>query len=220
MGIGRTLGEVGHGVFELATDMTGADASMEWMVKLSKETGRPVSFIPVHLTSGPMLDGRELLEHIRRFNRDGARLVPQVAARPTSLLMGLRNSMHPFMTHPTYRALDKLSFEEKLARMRDPQVRARILSEQAGMRGMLERFDEYFQLGDPPDYEPAREMSIGARAAREGKSPQELTYDILLERNGAELIYFPLSLPLTNYAGGNFDFIADVRDRPGGTPVR
>lgn len=214
LGIGRTLGEVGHGVFELATDMTGIDASMEWMVKLSKETGRPVSFIPVHLTSGPMLDGRELLARIRRLNRDGARLVPQVAARPTSLLMGLRSSMHPFMTHPTYRSLDKLSFEEKLARMRDPQVRARILSEQPGMKGMLERFDEYFQLGDPPDYEPPLEMSIGARARREGKTPQELTYDILLERNGAELIYFPLSLPLTNYAGGNFNFIADVVTDP------
>ena len=37
LGIGRTLGEVGHGVFEMATDMTGIDASMEWMVKLLKD---------------------------------------------------------------------------------------------------------------------------------------------------------------------------------------
>ena len=214
LGIGRTLGQAGHGVFEMATDMTGADASMEWMVKLSKETGRPVSFIPVHLTSGPMLDGRELLERIRRFNQDGAHLVPQVAARPTSLLMGLRNSMHPFMTHPTYRSLANLSFEEKLTRLRDPQVRARILSESPSRNGMLDRFDEYFQLGDPPDYEPPREMSLGARARREGKSPEEVTYDTLLERNGTELIYYPLSLPLTNYADFNFDFIAEVVNNP------
>ena len=214
LGIGRMLGEVGHGVFEMATDMTGADASMEWMVKLSKETGRPVSFIPVHLTSEPMIDGRELLERIRRFNRDGAHLVPQVAARPTSLLMGLRGSMHPFMTHPTYRSLANLSFEEKLARMRDPQVRAKILSEEPKMKGMLDRFDDYFQLGDPPDYEPPREMSLAARARREGKSPQEVTYDALLERNGTELLYYPLSLPLTNYADFNFDFIAEVVNDP------
>ncbi len=214
LGIGRMLGEVGHGVFEMATDMTGADASMEWMVKLSKETGRPVSFIPVHLTSEPMIDGRELLERIRRFNRDGAHLVPQVAARPTSLLMGLRGSMHPFMTHPTYRSLANLSFEEKLARMRDPQVRAKILSEEPKMKGMLDRFDDYFQLRDPPDYEPPREMSLAARARREGKSPQEVTYDALLERNGTELLYYPLSLPLTNYADFNFDFIAEVVNDP------
>ncbi len=214
LGIGRTLGQVGHGVFEMASDMTGPDYSMEWMVKLSRETGRPVSFIPVHLTAEPMMDGRELLERVREANRNGAWLVPQVAARPTSLLMGLRNSMHPFITHPTYRSLANLSFEEKLARLRDPQVRSRILAEAPSMKGMLDRFDQYFQLGDPPDYEPPREMSIAARARREGKSPQELTYNILLERNGTELIYYPLSLPLTNYADCNFDFIADVVNDP------
>ncbi|HXR36378.1 MAG TPA: amidohydrolase family protein [Candidatus Binataceae bacterium] len=214
LGIGRTLGQVGHGVFEMASDMTGPDYSMEWMVKLSRETGRPVSFIPVHLTAEPMMDGRELLERVREANRNGAWLVPQVAARPTSLLMGLRNSMHPFITHPTYRSLANLSFEEKLVRLRDPQVRSRILAEAPSMKGMLDRFDQYFQLGDPPDYEPPREMSIAARARREGKSPQELTYNILLERNGTELIYYPLSLPLTNYADCNFDFIADVVNDP------
>ncbi len=214
LGIGRTLGQVGHGVFEMASDMTGPDYSMEWMVKLSRETGRPVSFIPVHLTAEPMMDGRELLERVREANRNGAWLVPQVAARPTSLLMGLRNSMHPFMTHPTYRSLANLSFEEKLVRLRDPRVRSRILAQAPSMKGMLDRFDQYFQLGDPPDYEPPREMSIAARARREGKSPQELTYNILLERNGTELIYYPLSLPLTNYADCNFDFIADVVNDP------
>jgi N-acyl-D-aspartate/D-glutamate deacylase len=214
LGIGRTLGQVGHGVFEMASDMTGPDLSMDWMVKLSRETGRPVSFIPVHLTNEPMMDGRELLERVRQANRGGAWLVPQVAARPTSLLMGLRNSMHPFMTHPTYRSLANLPFEEKLARLRDPQVRSRILAESPKTQGMLDRFDQYFQLGDPPDYEPPREMSIAARARREGKSPQALTYNILLERDGTELIYYPLSLPLTNYMDCNFDFIADVVDDP------
>ena len=60
--------------------------------------------------------------------------MPQVAARPTSLLMGLRNTMHPFITHPTYRSLDKLPFAEKLARLRDPQIRARILAEGAELK--------------------------------------------------------------------------------------
>ena len=53
-------------MFEMATDMTGTDASMDWMVKLSQETGRAISFTPAHLTSGWMLDGRELLERIGR----------------------------------------------------------------------------------------------------------------------------------------------------------
>jgi N-acyl-D-aspartate/D-glutamate deacylase len=220
LGIGRTLGQVGHGVFEMATDMTGPDRNMEWMAKLSRETGRPVSFIPVHLTPDPMIDGRELLEEIRQLNRGGARLVPQVAVRPTSLLMGLRSSAHPLMMHPTYRSLADLSFEEKLARLREPQVRARILAEGAelkvppGAEMLTRRFDNFFPLGDPPDYEPTAEMSIAARARREGKTPEELTYDILLQRNGNELIYYPLSLPLTNYAGFNLDFIGEVLGNP------
>ena len=35
------------------------------------------------------------------------------------------------------------------------------------------------------------EMSLGARGQHEGKSPEEVTYDTLLERNGTELIYYP-----------------------------
>jgi N-acyl-D-amino-acid deacylase len=220
LGIGRTLGEVGHGVFEMATDMTGPDRNMEWMVKLSKETGRPVSFIAVHVTRNAMIDGRELLAQIRRLNRDGARLVPQVSARPPSLLMSLRSTAHPLMMHPTYRSLANLSFEEKVARLRDPQIRARILAEGAELNlganadMLTRRFDNFFQLGDPPDYEPAADMSIAARARREGKTPEELTYDILLQRNGTELIYFPISMPLTDYAGCNLDFIGELLGDP------
>ncbi len=220
LGIGRTLGQVGHGVFEMASDLTGPDRSMEWMVKLSKETGRPISFIPVHLARHNMIDGRELLAEIRRLNREGARLVPQVAARPPSLLMSLRGTAHPLIMHPTYRSMDNLPFAEKLARLRDPQVRARILAEGRELKlgpnaeMLTRRFDNFFQLGDPPDYEPAAEMSIAARAQREGKTPEELTYDILLERDGTEFIYAPISMPLTDYTQRNLDFIGELLGDP------
>src|SRR5579885_1460779 len=201
-GLGRALGQAGHGVFEMASDLTGPDRSMDWMARLSKETGRPVSFIPVHLARNNMIDGRELLAEIRRLNREGAHLVPQVAARPPSLLMSLRGTAHPLIMHPTYRSMDNLPFAEKLARLRDPQVKARILAEGAELKlgpnaeMLTRRFDNFFQLGDPPDYEPAAEMSIAARARREGKTPEELTYDILLERDGTEFIYAPITMPL------------------------
>jgi N-acyl-D-amino-acid deacylase len=220
LGIGRTLGQVGHGVFEMASDLTGPDRSMEWMVKLSKETGRPISFIPVHLARHNMIDGRQLLAEIRRLNREGARLVPQIATRPPSLLMSLRGTAHPLIMHPTYRSMDHLPFEEKLARLRDPQIRARILAEGKELKlgpnaeMLTRRFDNFFQLGDPPDYEPSAEMSIAARAQREGKTPEELTYDILLERNGTEFIYTPISMPLTDYTARNLDFIGELLGDP------
>jgi N-acyl-D-amino-acid deacylase len=219
-GLGRALGQAGHGVFEMASDLTGPDRSMDWMARLSKETGRPLSFIPVHLARNNMIDGRELLAEIHRLNREGAHLVPQVAARPPSLLMSLRGTAHPLIMHPTYRSMDNLPFAEKLARLRDPQVKARILAEGAELKlgpnaeMLTRRFDNFFQLGDPPDYEPGPEMSIAARARREGKTPEELTYDILLERDGTEFIYAPISMPLTDYTARNLDFIGELLGHP------
>ena len=59
-----------------------------------------------------------------------------------------------------------------------------------------------FRFGNPPNYEPKREDSIAAIAAREGRAPQEVAYDILIEDDGRGLIYTPIS----NYA--NYDLSA------------
>ena len=67
-----------------------------------------------------------------------------------------------------------------------------------------------YPLGDPPDYEPKAETSIAARAAREGRSPEEVAYDLLLERDGKGILY----LPVTNYAGGNLDVVREMIAAP------
>ncbi len=45
---------------------------------------------------------------------------------------------------------------------------------------LLASFHKLFPLGDPPDYEPGPERSVAAIAAREGRSPEEVTYDLML----------------------------------------
>ncbi len=77
-------------------------------------------------------------------------------------------------------------------------MRGQILNDQPAVReeqtlAMVSHFEQHFPLGDPPDYEPTVEMSILARARREGKTPQELAYDTLLERDGRGIIYMPLA---------------------------
>ncbi len=214
LGIGRMLGVAGHGVFEMASDMAGPDATMEWMGKLSSETGRPITFAMAQVDHDP--DGfRRMLDKVKRFNRGGAHLVPQISARPTGILMGLEGSLHPFITHPTYRSIADLLIDERVARMRDPEIRRRILSEEPATkervaRHLMSNFTKFFALGDPPNYEPDRESSIAARAAREGRRPEELTYDLLLERNGRELLYMPLS----NYAAYNLDSTREMLTDP------
>jgi N-acyl-D-aspartate/D-glutamate deacylase len=74
----------------------------------------------------------------------------------------------------------------------------------------VERWDRLYPLGDPPDYEPKPEASIAARAAREGRPPEEVAYDLLLERDGREMLY----LPVTNYAAGNLDVVREMIAAP------
>ena len=39
------------------------------------------------------------------------------------------------------------------------------------------RFDKFFTMGNPPDYEPGPEKSVAAIAQRTGKTPDEVAYD-------------------------------------------
>jgi N-acyl-D-amino-acid deacylase len=198
LGIGRALGEAGRGVFEIITDVTGPDADLQWMADLTKETGRPINLAAlVSRRSGMKM--REVFELIRRTNADGGRMVAQIAPRPAASLMSLQSSLHPFSTHRSYRQLMAgLSLEERVAKMRDPNVRAQILNDKPAVReeqtlAMVSRFDQHFALGDPPNYEPTAEMSILARAKRDGKKAEEIAYDALLENDGRGIIYMPLA---------------------------
>jgi N-acyl-D-aspartate/D-glutamate deacylase len=158
---------------------------------------------------------RDVLKRVRDYNAAGANLVPQIPGRPTGILMGLQSSLHPFITHPTYRELSHLPIDERVAKLREPAVRAQILSEQPATQDrmanyFLNNFIRLFALGDPPNYEPKREDSVAERAKRAGKTPQELTYELLLERNGRELLY----MPFANYSDFNFDALREMLVNP------
>ena len=83
----------------------------------------------------------------------------------------------------SYKAIAHLPFAERLAELRKPEFRARIMKEAfegGGRERRVDRWDRMFPFGDPPDYEPTAEKSIAARAAREGRTPEEVAYDLLL----------------------------------------
>ena len=214
LALGRALGEAGHGVFEIITDVTGDDANLEWMGRLSMETGRPISLAAlISRRSGMKM--RQVLEYIERSNAHGARMVAQVGARPAGSLMSLQSSIHPFSTHRSFRQLMAgLSHEERVTRMRDPQVRAQILNDSPAVKdeqtlAMVAGFQHQFSLGDPPDYEPTADSSILERAKRLQRTPQEVAYDTLLERDGREIIYMPLA-----YRTYSFDAILPQLTNP------
>ncbi len=215
-GIGRTLGELGTGIFEVAgagaagEDVAAPKAELEWMRRLSREIGRPVTFAMLQVDAAPGL-WRELLELSAEAAREGAQVFPQVAGRPFGMLVGHQTDIHPFADRPTFVRLLELPFAERIAELRKDEVRSRILAEapeQPGMLlGMLHRF---FPMGDPPDYEPAYEDSIEAIAKRQGRDPVELLYDRMLEREGRELFL----VPVLNYSDLTADPIREMMFHP------
>jgi N-acyl-D-aspartate/D-glutamate deacylase len=89
-------------------------------------------------------------------------------------------------------------------RMRDPAIRAAILIEDPAKEStfpLMHRlsYAYMFRFGNPPNYEPKKEDSLEAIAAREGRTPPEVAYDVLLENDGTDFIYTTLS----SYAYGN-----------------
>ena len=215
-GLGRMLGEVGHGVFEVASDLAPEGDELSWMSRLGKETGRPVAFAclqnPIDADQW-----KRLLESVDKDRAEGGHLTPQVAQRPAGLLLGWESSFHPFLLRPAYAPYREMEREARVAALRDPEVKRALLASQpefgelpgpamliAGAWQMM------YPLGDPPQYEPGPEQSIAAIAQREGRDPAEVAYDLLMEREGRGMIY----LPLLGYANGDFEALRTMMEHP------
>ncbi len=205
-GIGAVLGELGTGVFELAPagalgeDLAAPDREMDWMRRLAAKIGRPVTFALTQNDHDPQ-GWRRMLELCGEAAAEGAQVRPQVAGRPVSLLLGLQ-TFHAFSYCPSYGPLGFLSIPERVARLRDPQLRATLLAEAKQTDPAMAQFldpERIFPLGTPPDYEPARATSLAEQARRSGRDPLEVFYDALLEDDGRALVLRPL-LNFTDYS--------------------
>ncbi len=210
-GISEALREVGFGHLEMVSDFGDLDKEFEIFRGLADGGNAPLSILLVQNDQSPQI-WREVLQRISEARSAGHDLTAQVAIRPVCLLLGLESSMHPFITCPTYRReLAQLPRPERVAAMRDPEVRAALISEHQqrtrGMSGIVaQSFHKMFPLGEPPEYEPRPEDSIEARALAAGVAPVEMAYDLLLERDGRELMLFPLA----NFTDGDLEVIREM----------
>jgi N-acyl-D-amino-acid deacylase len=209
-GICRALGEAGKGIVELAPmgaageDITNPAVEVDWMRRLSAETGRPVTFALIQVDAAPDL-WRELMEASREAALDGAELWPQVAGRATGLLSGLRTTYCLFDVIPAFAALKfPVRRPDLLDQLLDPAVRAQILGWQPDedtAKRLADAYAKTFVLGDPPDYEPDYGKSLAGMSDATGKAPMEIAYDHMLSGGGEGLLY----IPILNYSYGNLD---------------
>jgi N-acyl-D-aspartate/D-glutamate deacylase len=215
LALGRALGRAGHGVFEMVSDLQGQEPDLTWMREFCRSTGRVITFALAQTPMQPTA-WRETLARIDALAAEGLHIVPQVPCRPTGMLYGLQSSLHPFISHPTYRdELAALPIDERVARLRDPAVRRRLLAEEPSIEHPIARFlitnwPQIYPLGDPPDYEPPAERSVAGSAAREGRRPEEVVYDWMLERDGRQFLFAPLA----NYVDANFDALREMMLHP------
>jgi N-acyl-D-amino-acid deacylase len=206
LGIGSALGAVGAGAFGMNSDFDDETAELAWMTQLARETGRPVWFLLTDRYDDPQR-WRRLLTAVHAARAQGAELTAQIAGRPIGVMLGIGTALNPFSIRPSYRALAGETIARQRELLRDPVLRRRILAEApselevsrlAQFRQLITtRWDKFFVMSDPPDYEPADEMSIAAIAAREGRTPDEVAYDYLTEADNRFLFF-----PIVNYAQG------------------
>lgn len=210
LGIAEALRDAGRGVLELVSDWEDERSDdFAMFTRIVARTGVPLSFSLSQHHHRPDW-WRELLRMTEDARAAGLPITGQTAVRPIGLLGSLEANSHAFCYFPSYREIANEPMSVKLAALRDPAFRKRILSERTVLTGhgleatraqYLDRFDEMYLMGDPPDYEPAPDSSVQAIAARTGRSPIEIIYDHVLSDQGRGLIYHPM----INFASRNLD---------------
>lgn len=207
--------EKGKGVFQIVEDVHEPDKNLSSLVEIARVADRPLTFTIGSGNDGPFF-WPERLEELAAANAEGVVMKGQVLPRAIGMLLGHELTLNPFYTTATYQAMQSLPFAERLAKLRDPQVRAQILSEPPDpdpalvLGRSVRNFDYMFVLGDPPDYEQPWELSIAGRAKAKGVTPEELAYDVMLEGERGSSLY----LAMGNYAEGNLDAVGTMLAHP------
>jgi len=213
VGIAKAIGSTGQGVLQAVSDFVDVDAEFGLFRRMAEESGRPLSF---SLAQSKGDGWRRQLALLDQANDDGVTMAAQVAPRAVGLLLGFQCTLNPLMTNPAYRDVADLPLPERVAILRDPAFKARVLEaatgERAGQLGgrLILSLHRMYPLGDPPDYEPDPSTSVAARAERQGRDPLDLAYDLLLADDGKAFLY----LPMLNYGDGNLDAAGEMLAHP------
>jgi N-acyl-D-aspartate/D-glutamate deacylase len=224
LAIAEAMRAAGTGVVQLINDLYQtpddlfAQRELDLLERFVRASGRPLSFTMQQAYHSPDR-WRSQMGWVDRMVAAGFDVKAQVAPRPIGVLLGLSATANPFLFCASYGEVAGLPLPERVAALRDPERKRRILEEHAQIAAGLEPgifqqimtgFDVIFRLTDPVDYELHTDRSIAAEARSAGVEPIELVYDLLLDGDGEQLLY----LPLFNFAHGNFDDIFDMITSP------
>ncbi len=205
--IAAAIRDVGGGVIEAIPastigplDHLGGERSslleeVNLLDRLSRASHGPVTFTLVQSRHDPD-EWRTVLDDVDAANSNGARLVPQIPARPISVLTGL-SSYHAFMRKPTYlERLAPLPLAERAEAMRSSDIRELLMTEESVPPAEPGSMDNLYRLltqaapslipiDDAVEYFSSSETSFGAVAKRSGTDPIDEMYDFLIGAGGS-----------------------------------
>ena len=200
LGIGRGIIQTGRGLMEVVSDAVlgqNIDSELGWMQDLAA-IGCPVTFLLAQTNPQPHV-WRDILQRCEAATNGGARIIPQVFARPVTILFSFQGE-NPFQYLPSYAPLKDLPHAEKMQALRNPDVRRRLLAEEdpntAGMSILYQQASTWqmtYPMGQPLNYFPDGANNVAAIAAQRGCNPREVVYDLLLEDEGRAFLMYAIA---------------------------
>ena len=216
--IARGVVDGGGGLLQFVPDIPagGYQPVLQTVFDVAEDVGLPVTFTLVVANTGDPTwpDAITMIEKANgRAGAGDAQFTAQLLPRPIGLIIGLQLSANPFVLYPSYREIAHLPLAERVAEMRKPEVRARILADKPGVGHPIlyaaQMWDWIFPLGDTPNYEPDPSDSIGARARARGVVPMEEAYDRLLDDDGRAMLLVATS----NLQNNSLDTVGELLHR-------
>ena len=196
---------VGRSVLQFVLDLSTINEDLPMMLRIAENTRCPMSFSITQNDKAPQR-WRQTLDIINEARAEGLSITAQIAARPVGLLLGLELSRNPFQTHPSYKAIAHLPLAERLARLRQPEVRA-AHPERDRDRDRRSAVLPAELRQDVPARRSARlRAAAGKRAGRAGAarrdgSRKRWPMTPCSPTTGRGMLY----VPFLNYADGNLD---------------
>jgi N-acyl-D-aspartate/D-glutamate deacylase len=212
--IARGVVDGGGGLLQFVPDIPagGYQSVLQTVFDVAEDVGLPVTFTLVVANAGDPT-WPDAITMIEKSNAAGGDVTAQLLPRPIGLVMGLQLSANPFVLYPSYQEIAHLPLAERVAEMRKPEVRARILADKPGVGHPIlivtQMWDYIFPLDDNPNYEPDPADSVGARARARGVNPMEEAYDRLLDDDGRAMLLVATS----NLQNNSLDTVGELLHR-------
>jgi N-acyl-D-aspartate/D-glutamate deacylase len=208
----------GGGLIQFVPDIAAGGYAnvLQQVFEAAQDAGLPVTFTLATGNSGDPIwpDAITMIEKFNSVAKPDTAITAQMFPRPIGLVIGLELTGNPFVFYPSYREIADLPLAERVAEMRKPEVRARILADKPAGDGhpllyLAQAWEWIFPLADDPIYEPDASTSVAARARARGVTPMEEAYDRLLDDDGHAM----LLVAMANFENNSLDTVGRLMRR-------